>query len=53
LDIPITEESFMEWQRSGALIQDAFPALSVDHREFMISGITPDEWQDIMGEDDE
>lgn len=32
------------WQIDGELIQDAFPFLSPDEREFIKSGITPEEW---------
>jgi len=28
----------------GALIQDAFPMLNSEEREFILSGITPEEW---------
>jgi hypothetical protein len=28
----------------GALIQDAMPSLTVDEREFLISGCTPEYW---------
>lgn len=30
--------------RQGLLIQDAFPGLSVDDREFLISGISKEGW---------
>lgn len=30
--------------RNGALIQDAFDFLSADEREFLISGLTPEEF---------
>lgn len=33
----------------GALIQDAFPFLSAAEREFLISGITPEEWDRMFG----
>jgi hypothetical protein len=35
--------------------QDAFPNLSADDREFLISGTTPEEWDELFGdwEDDE
>lgn len=35
---------------SGMYIQDAFPTLSVDEREFIKTGITPEEWENIFGE---
>ena len=52
LDLPVTEAQFAAW-RAGAYIQDAFPHLSADHREFILSGITPQEWDDIFGEEEE
>ncbi len=34
----------------GKTIQDAFPYLSADDREFLLTGITPEEWDAIFGE---
>ena len=42
-DIPITEEQLAAYE-NGALIQQAFPHLDPDQREFLKSGITPQEW---------
>jgi hypothetical protein len=36
--------------KKGMLIQDAFPDLSNDAREFIISGITKEEWELEYGE---
>ena len=58
MEIPLSEEefttSYTKWIR-GELIQKAFPTLSVDHREFIMNGITPEEWNEIFGgsEDEE
>jgi hypothetical protein len=52
LDIDVTQEQFNRWQ-SGSYIQDAMPHLSADDREFLISGITPDEWNKAFPDDDE
>ena len=52
LNIPVTQEQLKLWHQ-GALIQDAMPNLSADDREFLISGITPDVWNDLYGEKDE
>jgi len=41
--IPVTEEQVMRWER-GELIQNAMPELSLDDREFLMTGITPLEW---------
>ena len=37
----------------GALIQNAFPHLSADQREFFMTGITPEEWEATFGGDDD
>lgn len=52
LDIDVTQEQFNKWQ-SGSYIQDAMPHLSADDREFLISGITPDEWNKAFPEEEE
>ncbi len=38
--------------RGGLLIQDAFPELSQADCEFIKTGITDEEWDTIMSEDD-
>lgn len=43
MDLPVTEEQYAAWRR-GVLVQDAFPQLDSEQREFILSGITPDEW---------
>lgn len=53
LDIPVTQEQLDDW-RGGTLIQNAMPNLSPDDREFLMTGMTPDEWEDnYQGEDDD
>ena len=42
-DIDVTEEEYDRW-RSGMLIQLAMPHLSADDREFIMTGITEEEW---------
>lgn len=44
LELNITQEQIHRW-RSGELIQNVFPDLSTDEREFLISGLLPDEWE--------
>jgi len=36
-------------RQDGALIQDAMPFLDVDQREFIISGLTPEMWEEYFG----
>lgn len=38
--------------REGKHIQDEFPELSADDREFLVSGITPEEWTAAFGEEE-
>jgi hypothetical protein len=45
-------DGFRRWQ-AGEFIQDALPELSCDEREILISGICPECWVEIFGEDDE
>ncbi len=47
-EIPVTEEQIKAWQ-DGALIQNAMPNLSPAQREFIKSGITSQEWDDMFG----
>jgi len=42
-DIPVTWEQYQDWI-DGMLIQHAMPNLSPDDREFIMTGITPEEW---------
>ena len=51
-ELDITEAQFEAWQ-NGALIQDAMPQLSVADREFLINGVTDEEWRKTFGEEDE
>lgn len=43
MDLPINEEQLDRWQ-AGELIQKVMPHLSDDQREFLKTGITPEEW---------
>ena len=43
MDINVTQEQIALWE-SGTLIQNAMPNLSADEREFIKTGITPEEW---------
>lgn len=57
LDIPqLTQEEFDKrysaWERREKMIQEAFPMLSVDEREFIKTGITSGEWDNYLGKDE-
>ena len=42
-EIDVTGEQLARWH-SGELIQNVMPHLSADDREFIMTGITPEEW---------
>ena len=50
MSLPITEEQYNAWEQ-GTLVQVAMPHLSPDEREFVMTGITPEEWADNFGEE--
>lgn len=39
--------------REGKHIQDVFPELSADDREFLMTGITAEEWTEAFGSEDD
>jgi len=45
-DLPITQEELDRWN-NGELIQNVFGHLSEDDREFLMTGITPEEWEGL------
>ena len=50
MSLPITEEQYTAWEQ-GTLVQVAMPHLTPDEREFVMSGITPEEWAETFGEE--
>lgn len=56
MEFNMTEEEFRacftRWV-DGELIQKAFPMLSADEREFIMNGITPEEWHEVFGGSEE
>ena len=52
MDIPLTDDEQARLA-SGEAIQKVVPHLSADEREFLVSGITPAEWDAFLGGGDE
>ena len=50
MEIEEYEAAYEQWQ-AGTLIQNAFPMLDADQREFVKTGIPPVEWAEFIGED--
>ena len=49
-EIPVTDKQLERWQ-AGELIQNAMRDVSADDREFLMTGITPEEWAETFGEE--
>ena len=47
LNIEVTDEQIQAYA-AGALIQNAFPNLSADDREFIKTGITAESWEAML-----
>jgi hypothetical protein len=52
LDLPVTEEQITAYL-AGELLQNAFPHLSAGEREFIKTGITDEEWDELFAGDEE
>jgi hypothetical protein len=50
--LPITPAQLVAW-RGGMLVQHAFPRLSPDDCEFLLTGAIGDEWDDFVTDDDD
>lgn len=46
-EINVTQEQINKWM-DGTLIQEAMPDVSKEDREFILSGITPEEWLEVF-----
>lgn len=46
--LSVDEDDYLAW-RGGMLVQDAFPYLSAEERELLISGICPECWEKTFG----
>ena len=49
MDIQVTRAQIDAWM-GGELIQNAMPNVSADEREFIKTGITPEEWENTFGD---
>ena len=51
--LPITVDQLENYYLEGMLLQDAFPNLSASQREFIKTGITAKEWDNLYGGEEE
>jgi|TARA_A100001201_G_scaffold25971_1_gene29055 hypothetical protein len=49
-EINVNQSQIDKWV-AGMLIQDAMPNISVDEREFIMTGSTPEEWDLYFNEE--
>ena len=47
-DLDVTEEQMAMFSLGQVAIQDCFPGLSADEREYIKTGITADEWENLF-----
>jgi hypothetical protein len=47
---PETFVAALREYQSGKLMQEAFHFLTAEEREFLISGMTPEEWKELFGD---
>ena len=47
-ELDITEEQYSRWQKREGLVQEVFPNLSDSDREFIMTGITDEEWDAVF-----
>jgi hypothetical protein len=51
MELDITEEQLRKWKQ-GALIQKIMPNLTADQREFLMTGMTSEDWVHVFGPSD-
>jgi hypothetical protein len=51
MDLDITPASLELYDDFGVLLQNAFPNITPAEREFIKTGITPEEWDQYFGKD--
>ena len=47
MSMTFTRQQYDDW-KAGQLIQNAMPQLSAEEREFLMTGITPAEWDSVF-----
>jgi len=49
MDLDVTQDQLNRYELGLGLIQNIFPNLSGEEREFIKTGITPKEWEELFG----
>jgi hypothetical protein len=51
-EIDVDPEVLARWERGEGLAQNMFPHLNPSEREFIMTGITDDEWETLTNEEE-
>jgi hypothetical protein len=51
--VQVNESDYIAWKYDDALVQDAFPYLSAEDREKLITGCCKNCWNALLGREDE
>ncbi len=52
-DLAVTQEQYNNWLKGNILIQEAMPELTPGEREFIMTGISEEEWDDTFKDEGE
>lgn len=53
MHLDITQQQLIDYDEGKGLVQKMFPHLSKEQREFLKTGITPEEWLEIFGNEEQ
>lgn len=53
IELPITQEQWDRWQSGGEVIQNVLSHLTMEQREFLLTGSTQEEWDEYMKDEEE
>ena len=52
MDLPITDAQIQLYKEGKELIQNCFPQLTPEQRDFIKFGCTPEEWTEYIGDEE-
>ncbi len=52
IELPISEKDLKRYENGDGLIQNIFPNLSKEEREFIMTGVTSDEWDEVFQDEE-
>lgn len=50
MELDVCPDDLLRWYSGDGYLQDIFPHLSDDEREFLMTGATPEEWDEMFDE---